>query len=143
MARRRGVTLFKRDRAREFRKHPTASEVLAWELLRDRRMLGLKFRRQQVIDGYVVDFFCVECGLVLEIDGEIHIDPAQHKWDMKRSMHMRGRGLVVLRVSNTQVGKHHLERLLIECLNHGPPLPLAGEGQGVRATGDRTRSTFG
>jgi very-short-patch-repair endonuclease len=73
MARRRGVTLWKGDRARAFRKCPAASEACAWNILRDRGVLGLKFRRQHVIDGYVVDFFCVEHRLVLEIDGHISI----------------------------------------------------------------------
>lgn len=135
MARRRGVTLFKRERARYFRKHPTASEALAWELLRDRRMLGLKFRRQQVIAGYVADFFCVEHRLVLEIDGDIHLDPVQGEWDAIRLAHIRSRGLVVLRIRNDQVERHHLERMLIQCLNTAPPLPPAGEGAGGEGAG--------
>lgn len=67
----------KRQMARRLRRRATASEKLAWELLRNRRLLGLKFRRQQVIRGYVVDFYCAELRLALEIDGGIHHEPEQ------------------------------------------------------------------
>lgn len=112
MARRRGVTRFKRERAREFRRHPTAAEVRAWELLRDRRMLGLKFRRQQPMHGYIVDFVCVEHRLILEIDGGIHLNPEQRRRDALRSRHLRAEGFGVLRVGNNQVSARYLERLL-------------------------------
>ena len=131
MARRRGVTLWKRDRARIFRNCPTVSEALAWNILRDRRVLGLKFRRQHVIDGYVVDFFCVEHRLVLEIDGGIHLDPVQRERDAERSSHLRDRGYHILRIQNSDVNKPDLEQVLRHFLHMERPSPASQErGQG-------------
>lgn len=128
MATRRGITPMKRECARALRKHPTASEALVWEMVRARRMLGMKWRRQHPIDGYVVDFFCVEQGLVLEIDGDIHLNSQQRQWDADRSAHLRRRGLVVLRIQNDDVDRHDLERILVEFLGKVPPLPRRGRG---------------
>jgi len=58
--------------AKEFRKNPTASEKILWEALRRNNFLGLGFRRQHVIEGFVVDFFCHKLKLVIEIDGQVH-----------------------------------------------------------------------
>jgi very-short-patch-repair endonuclease len=127
MARRRGVTLWKRDRARTFRSCPTASEAQAWDILRDRRVLGLKFRRQHVIDGYVVDFLCVEHRLVLEIDGGIHLDPVQRERDAERSSHLRDRGYHILRIQNSDVNKPRLGQALRRFLDTERPSPASRE----------------
>jgi len=58
--------------AREFRKQPTKSEKLMWQVLRNRRFRNLKFRRQHLIEGYLLDFYCHELRLAIEIDGPIH-----------------------------------------------------------------------
>ena len=58
--------------ARDLRKQQTSAEDLLWQLLRDRRLLGFKFRRQHQFSDYVADFFCREAQLVIECDGEIH-----------------------------------------------------------------------
>ena len=130
MARRRGVTLWKRDRARTFRKCPTASEARAWEILRDRRVLGLKFRRQNVVHGYVVDFLCVEHRLVLEIDGDIHLDPVQRERDAERSSRLRDRGYHILRIQNSDVSKPSLEQALRRFLDMERPSPARERGRG-------------
>ncbi len=57
------------ERARQMRREDTRAESAAWELLRDRRTLGLKFRRQVPIDRYIVDFYCPEIRVIIEIDG--------------------------------------------------------------------------
>ena len=57
---------------RELRKHETEAETLSWQLLRDRRMLGSKFRGQHQIGRYVADFYCREAQLVIECDGAVH-----------------------------------------------------------------------
>src|SRR5215467_6039938 len=86
----RGATVSadKRALARKFRREPTSSEQRAWELLRDRRCLGLKFRRQQVIRGYIVDFYCAELRLALEIDGPIHDRADRAEADVLRMLHV-------------------------------------------------------
>ncbi len=75
----RGAAIDQRklDAARRFRQQSTPAEADAWLLLRDRKILGLKFRRQQIVAGFVVDFYCASLRLVLELDGGVHDDPAQ------------------------------------------------------------------
>jgi very-short-patch-repair endonuclease len=111
----------KRDLAREFRRAPTDAERLAWELLRDRRLLGLKFRRQQVLEGFVADFYCAELRLVLEIDGGAHASAEARSDDAERTRALEAAGHRVLRVDNDHLTKENLLVLL-------SPLSRSGEG---------------
>ena len=86
------------ENARALKSKPTPSEQVAWEFLRDRRMLGLKFRRQQVLGPFVADFYCDVLRLVLEIDGGIHECEEQRAKDEERDIWMQGQGLCVLRI---------------------------------------------
>ena len=61
-----------KERSRELRRLQTIAEKHAWYLLRDRRPPGLKFRRQVPIDDFIVDFYCDELKLIIEIDGDVH-----------------------------------------------------------------------
>ncbi|MGQ0605032.1 MAG: DUF559 domain-containing protein, partial [Anaerolineales bacterium] len=63
------------ERARELRRDATDSEQLLWSLLRDRQLNGLKFRRQHALPPFLLDFYCHEAALVIELDGEVHNDP--------------------------------------------------------------------
>ena len=103
---------YKLRRAREFRKRPTAAERRAWELLRDRRILGVKFRRQHCIRGFVVDFYCHELRLVLEIDGPVHHTPEQKAYDAERTAILEGLGLRVVRIPNETVARETLLAVL-------------------------------
>jgi len=85
-----------RERARELRRDQTYAEHWLWDTLRDRR-LGWKFRRQVPVDSYVVDFYCAELKLVVEVDGEIHLDPRQVAHDKSRDTHLRSIGCTILR----------------------------------------------
>jgi very-short-patch-repair endonuclease len=67
----------KRLLAQRLRANVTDAEQKTWYMVRDRRILGAKFRRQQVIGPYVVDFFCAEFGLIVEIDGSQHAKSRQ------------------------------------------------------------------
>jgi very-short-patch-repair endonuclease len=58
--------------ARQMRTEPTLAEKQLWQRLKSKQLLGFKFRRQQVIDRFIVDFYCQEVKLVIEVDGEIH-----------------------------------------------------------------------
>lgn len=93
------------ERARELRKEMTEAEKKAWEFLRDRRLGGLKFRRQHVIAGYIVDFYCAERKLVLEIDGEVHQQAEQKAYDEHRSQVLSEQGLQIVRIANGDVGE--------------------------------------
>jgi very-short-patch-repair endonuclease len=88
-------------RAKELRRAMTPEEVLLWERLRNNRLNGLHFRRQQVIDGFIVDFYCHAAGLVVEVDGGVHLDRTDY--DAERDRILQGRGLRVLRVPNSEV----------------------------------------
>ena len=95
------VTEAKALRARELRRHMTAEERVLWQHVRRNALNGLHFRRQQVIDGFIVDFYCHARGLVVELDGGVH--DAQSDADVERDQVLAARGLRVLRVTNDEV----------------------------------------
>jgi very-short-patch-repair endonuclease len=72
------VTDEKREIARTLRREMTPQERRVWEAVRGRRLGGFKFRRQQVIDGFIADFYCDRVGVVLELDGRVHEDQAEY-----------------------------------------------------------------
>ena len=81
------------------RRAPSTSERKLWTILRDRRLEGLKFRRQMVIGSYVVDFVCLRHRLIVEADGPFH-DPER---DAVRDEWLRSQGFRVLRFPNSQI----------------------------------------
>ena len=85
------------------RKNPTPAEHLLWQRLRHKQVAGLRFRRQHPINRFIVDFYCAEARLVIEVDGSIHAAPEQAEYDADRQMFLDQLGLQVLRFSNTQV----------------------------------------
>ena len=87
------------------RREDSLAEKLAWVLLRDRRMFGLKFRRQVPIDHYIVDFYCHELRLIVELDGTVHNVPAQIRKDAQRNLRLEQQGYNVLRIANGIVMK--------------------------------------
>jgi very-short-patch-repair endonuclease len=89
--------------ARELRKTMTPTEEFLWEKLRNRRFMGLKFRRQHPVEIFVVDFICIEKYLVIEVDGEIHLTPEQSEWDENRTAEIEKYGLTILRFTNEEV----------------------------------------
>ena len=89
------------ERAKELRRNMTEAEAILWQQLRGNRLNGLHFRRQQVIDGFIVDFYCHAAGLVVEVDGGIHAGQAD--CDVERDCVLAERGLRVLRVTNEDV----------------------------------------
>ncbi len=95
------VSEAKVQRAKELRRRMTPEETALWERLRAHRLNGLHFRRRQVIDGFIVDFYCHAASLVVEVDGEVHA--AQADYDLERDRILAQRGLRVFRVSNADV----------------------------------------
>ncbi|MBI4201169.1 MAG: endonuclease domain-containing protein [Chloroflexi bacterium] len=79
----------------------TDAEALLWQALRRNQLEGLHFRRQQIIDGFIVDFYCHTMGLVVEVDGEVH--DRQKEYDAQRDYALKARGLKVLHVQNEAV----------------------------------------
>lgn len=80
-----------------------------WQRLRSRKFLNLKFCRQHPIGRFIVDFFCVEFGLVLEIDGSVHAGRVEY--DQERTQMLEGYGYQVLRFSNQEVERDIAEVL--------------------------------
>ncbi len=93
--------------ARQMRHEPTTAEDALWELIRNRKINGFKFRRQYTIDRFIVDFYCVEAHLVIEVDGAIHDYTSDE--DALRQAFLESRGLRVLRFRNEDVLHHAAE----------------------------------
>ena len=92
--------------------------------------MGLKFRRQQVINGFIVDFFCAEHSLVIEVDGGIHLDPDIAEYDRSRESVLRQRSLRIVRIGSEEVDATRLAEAIRAVLGaESPPLPK-GEGAG-------------
>jgi len=79
----------------------TPAETLLWQHLRAKRFNDLKFRRQQVIEGFIVDFYCHSLGLIIEVDGKIH--QQQQEYDRHRENIFTAQGLNIIRFTNEQV----------------------------------------
>jgi|SRR3989339_4593 len=96
-----------RKQKMQFTKHlrstMTPEEVILWNVLRDRRSRGVKFRRQVNIGPYIADFLCKECHLIVEVDGGIHKTRTQREHDAVRDRYLRGCGFTVFRVKNEEV----------------------------------------
>jgi len=91
------------EAARALRREATPAERLLWEQLRTQRFEGLKFRRQHAVGTYVLDFFCAEPGVAIEIDGSAHETPEQRDRDAERTASLVERRIRVLRFRNEQV----------------------------------------
>jgi len=93
----------KKGRRKELRNAGTAAEVVLWTKLQKRQVLGKKFRRQQSVGPYIVDFFCPECGLIVELDGAPHFGFFSDQYDAERTRYFEGLGLMVIRFENKYV----------------------------------------
>jgi very-short-patch-repair endonuclease len=106
----------KADRARELRRSMTDAEKLLWQRLRADRLEGFHFRRQQLIAGFIVDFYCHAVGLAVELDGPVHEN--QVAYDQERDRVLAELGIQVLRVPNDEVyasPEAVLEKILHAC----------------------------
>ncbi|HHH50166.1 MAG TPA: DUF559 domain-containing protein, partial [Saprospiraceae bacterium] len=89
--------------AKENRKNPTDAELFMWKHLRAKQLGKHKFRRQHIIDRYIVDFVCLEKSLIIEVDGGIHQLPENKQSDAQRTERLNGLGFQVLRFKNEEV----------------------------------------
>ncbi|WP_413465890.1 DUF559 domain-containing protein [Planktothrix agardhii] len=116
--------------ARDFRKTPTRSEDILWQALRGRKLDGRKFRRQQPIGNFIVDFFCASERLIVEVDGGIH--NTQQELDRQRQELLESLGLRFVRVSSEMVENNlpaALNAIQAGFLALSPnPSPMLGEG---------------
>ena len=96
------VTKEKLQRAKELRRDMTPAEKTLWNELRANK-LGVHFRRQQIIEGFIVDFYCHKVSLVIEVDGDIH--DLQREEDTRREKALSALGLRVIRFKNDEVAR--------------------------------------
>jgi len=89
--------------ARSLRKNSTWAEKKLWINLRNHKMAGLKFRRQQSLGSYILDFYCAEKRFCIEIDGGQHDMPEHRQLDQKREEFLRSEGIRTLRFWNSQI----------------------------------------
>ena len=87
-------------RRKELRNNPTPEEAILWKHLQRRRMLGKKFRRQFSISRYIVDFFCVDCGIAIELDGAPHFRELRAEYETRRTAFLTGMGIDIIRFEN-------------------------------------------
>lgn len=132
------------ERRNELRKNSTKAETLLWDVLKNKNFNGLKFRRQHGIGPFVVDFYHAKTRTIIEIDGEIHNDPAVRRDDAARQEYLEGLGYSFLRFKNEEIF-HRLADVLNVISQHTqkaeseilalevPPLPR-GRGSGRERT---------
>ena len=112
-----------KELARELRKNMTLSEVLLWNELKQRNILGYDFDRQRPIDNYIVDFFCKELSLAIEIDGDTHI--FKYDYDEERQRSLEKLGIRFLRFDDIEVKKDlsNVLRVIEDWINKHKPTP--------------------
>ncbi len=116
-----------KQRARNLRQNSTLSEILLWDVLKQRRAMGLDFDRQKVIGNYIVDFYCTKLKLVIEIDGWTHDNKV--KYDVARHNYLESLGLTVVHIDDKDVKTKMSDVLnmletLIENLDKNPGIKI-------------------
>jgi len=140
------VARSKVDRSRQLRREMTPAEKVLWQRIRNSQIAGLRFRRQQVIAGFIVDFYCHAAGLVVNVDGEIHRELVEA--DAERDAILTARGFISLHISNDEVLNRLDDAIAkidaicrqstdhsrdVPASHHEGTLPRAGEGPGMRS----------
>ena len=109
------MRIFNRKYLMQKRKHLrnnfTGAEILLWTYLKQSQLKGIKFRRQQSIGNYIVDFYCPEKKLAIELDGDFHFDEEVQIYDQERTNFINKLGIKVLRFENQEV-LYNLENVL-------------------------------
>lgn len=107
----------------------TPAEKVLWSRVRNRRLGGYKIRRQAIVLGYFPDFYCPECKLIIEVDGEVHLNADVAHRDAHREAILRANGYNVIRFTNPQV-LLHTDTTCQLLLHHLGTLSACGEGRG-------------
>jgi formimidoylglutamate deiminase len=129
--------------ARSLRKEMTEAEKFLWTQLKDRKLDNLKFRRQQLIEGFILDFYCDAAKLGIELDGEIHSIKEVIEYDEQRTQFLKEFGIEIIRFSNDEVIKNTNQVLdkIKQAVNERTPSPLPlslgrevseGRGEGIK-----------
>jgi very-short-patch-repair endonuclease len=99
----------------KLRKKMTQSEVFLWSKIKSKQ-LGYKFRRQHGIDNYIVDFYCHELGVIIELDGISHLSEKTYKKDLIKQKHLEEVGYIVKRYTDNQI-INEMENVLKDLIN--------------------------
>jgi very-short-patch-repair endonuclease len=108
--------------ARLNRQTQTEAEQVLWSCLRNRKLNGFKFRRQHPIAGFIADFFCLECNLIVEVDGDYHNEIKQRQYDEERTYQLNELKIKVIRFKNREVIENR-DFVLREISQHLIPSP--------------------
>jgi very-short-patch-repair endonuclease len=114
-----------KQRSRQLRQPLTPAEQKLWQILRNRGLEGYKFRRQHPIGRYIVDFYCVQTRLVIEVDGGIHL--TQEASDAVRTKWLESSGCTVIRFYNTDIN-HNIEAVETRILEVCKDLEKSNQG---------------
>ena len=117
------------QRSRELRKGQTRAEKRLWWILRGKKFLGYKFRRQYLYKSFIIDFYCPRLRLGIELDGEIHRERKDYDWE--RQLVIEQGGIKLLRFSNDELFKDPVQ--VLDKISQALPLgPLLEEERGDR-----------
>ena len=94
------------ENARELRKNMTFAERIMWDELKNRKRFKVRFRRQHPVDIFIIDFYCHELKLAIEIDGDFHLEKEVAEYDDGRTGDIEKLGIKLLRFTNDQVTDH-------------------------------------
>lgn len=92
-----------KDVRKKQRNQATSAEAILWKLLSGRKCGGLKFRRQHSAGPYILDFYCPEAKLAIELDGDVHIYPLRNEYDVVREAYLESKSIKILRIKNKLV----------------------------------------
>ena len=92
-----------KTKRRKLRQNQTNAEELVWRFLRNRQLSGHKFRRQYSVDHFVIDFYCPELKLAVEVDGESHNEPDQQKKDISRQKYLEAFNINFVRIKDAEL----------------------------------------
>jgi very-short-patch-repair endonuclease len=128
------------DNARILRNKLTPAEQLLWEVLKDRKIAGAKFRKQHAILRYVLDFYCHEYKIGIEVDGEYHNEREQYELDLERTKHLKENNITIIRFTNEEVFNklnfvtNSIETLILNIrLSAATPAPKGEAAHGEQA----------
>jgi very-short-patch-repair endonuclease len=104
------------ERAKKLRHEMTPAEQILWKELRTNKLNSLHFRRQQIIDGYIADFYCHQHSLIVEVDGDVH--ESQKEYDADRDAYLIARGFHIIQFTNDEINenlKEVLQKIVEAC----------------------------
>ena len=112
--------------ARKLRRTQTPAEKLFWQVIKNRQVANLKFKRQHPVGPFIVDFYCHEASLIIEVDGDVHDVEEIKIYDKQREAYLKNKGYSILRFTNEEVVAE-LDRVVreIEKVAKPSPYPLS------------------